>query len=325
MVEDFSRHDYLNHRTTILALLQEIQFISEDKAAVIYREINNEMHWYQDFSFFFFLDNRLHGFLFAREKKENLEIGRTIEIKYLAVREESQHQGIAGQLMDFLISRVKFTFSNIVLTCYEENEKALQFYHKSGFIPWKKENAFVDVILDRGTPNEHRDIYFIKRFPLQNVLIRPLRSFELDFLKEMVFLSLFKLDGTFDRSILESKEIKRYYDQWDVKKDIAYVALFEEEKIGAIWCRFFPFYDQGHGFVNDDIPEMAMAVKENYRNRGLGQQLLDHLVTRLKHQNVKGLSLSVHERNPAKKLYERNQFLPYRHEGDSIIMLKKLI
>lgn len=326
MIELFSRHDFLNHKSIIVDLLQEIQFIDHAKAERIFRRINSELHWFKDFSYFFFEEKRLIGFIFAREIKDFEEIGRTIEIKYLAVRNDFHRQGIASRLMDALISKAKFAFSNLMLGVYEKNINAQWFYRKYGFVPYRKNGQIQSEIKDISTVSEHLDILLIKRFPLNNILVRPLRSFEEDFLKEMVYLSLFHPEGgTFDRSIMEEKDIKKYYDNWDTKKDLCLVARFEDQNIGAIWARFFPFYDQGYGYVDDHIPEMGMAVLPKFRGRGLGQVLMNHIITRLKHQNVKAVSLSVHKNNPAKKFYENNNFIVYQHEEATVTMIKKLV
>ena len=324
MVEPFNRHHFLNHKSAIVELLQEIEFVDEQKSIRITRDIESEISAYKDFSFFNFSDNRLVGILFAKPISDFPEIGKTVQLKYLAVRQDFHHKGIANELMDFLISLVKFSFANVILSCYEKNQQAIKFYSKYSFVPYRVNKIIQTRILDQGTDQEHIDFYFIKRMPLKDVTIRPLRTSNIEFLKEMVFQSLYSEGELFDREILKKKDIAKYYEGWDSKKEIGFIARYNDKDIGAIWCRLFPFYNQGYGYVDDHIPEMGIAVFNEYRARGLGQLLMDNLFHRLKQQGIRSVSLSVHTDNPAKRAYVRNGFVAVRREGHSIVMVKKL-
>ncbi len=324
MVEKFNRHHFLNYRTAVKELLQEIEFVNEEKSIRITREIEEEIVNYRDFSYFYFSENQLLGVLFAKPKKDLNEIGKTMEIKYLSVRKKYQNKGIATELMGFLMANVKFSFANIFLRLYEKNEFAIKFYKKFRFVPFRINKQIQTLVLDSGTNYEHTDVYYIRRMPLQNVTIRPLRTSNIDFLKEMVFQSLHKGNELFDRAILEKKDLAKYYKNWDSKREIGFIARYEDRDIGAVWCRFFPYYDQGFGYVDESIPEMRIAVYEEYQNRGLGQILMEHLFSRLKHQGVKGVSISVHENNSAKKAYQSLGFITISRDEHLHTMIKKL-
>lgn len=323
MVEAFNRHHFLNHKSAIIELLQGIEFVTEERAIRITREIEAEINSYKDFSFFSFDNNRLVGILFAKPISDFPEIGKTIQLKYLSVRSEYHHKGIAHELMDFLTSLVKFSFSNVILSCYEKNEQAIKFYRKHSFVPYRVDKIIQTRTLDKGTDSEHVDFFFIKRMPLQDVTIRPLRTSNIEFLKEMVFQSLYTEGELFDREILKNKDIARYYENWDSKREIGFIARYKDKDIGAIWCRLLPYYDQGYGFVDDNIPEMGISVFNEYRARGLGQILMNYLFARLKSQGVRAVSLSVHTSNPAKRAYVRNGFVAVRRDGNSLVMLKR--
>lgn len=324
MIEGVTTHDFQNRKSAIKELLQEIQFVDDIKANYITEQIERNFNEYRDFSLFHFTNGRLSGALFSRPFNNFTSIGKTLKISYMAVRPEFRGNGIAGELLEHFISTAKHSFANITLTCYEKNERGIKFYTKHGFFTYKVNNMIQTIVKDENTPNEHTDIVFIRRFPLKDILIRPLRTSNVEFLKEMVFQSLYTAGELFDRQILESKEIRKYYEHWDSKKEIGFIARFKDKDIGAIWCRKFPFYDQGFGYVDDEIPEMGIAVFPEYRGRGLGQELMDYLFTRLRHARVSAISLSVHTNNPAKRAYTRNGFTPVRRDGNSIVMLKKL-
>jgi len=324
MIEGITIHDFQNHKSAIKELLQEIQFVDAAKAEGITQRIAENFQDYRDFSLFHFTSGRISGAIFVRPKVDFTEIGKTLKVSYMAVRAEFQGNGIAHELIEYLISTARHSYANITLSCYEKNERGIKFYTKHSFLPYKVNRMLQSIIKDKNTTNEHRDIVFIRRFPLKDVTIRPLRTSNVDFLKEMVFQSLYTEGELFDRQILESKEIKKYYQNWDSKKEVGFIARYNEKDIGAIWSRKFPFYDQGYGYVEDDVAEMGIAVFHEYRGRGLGQMLMEHLFVRLRHANEQAISLSVHTNNPAKKAYLRNGFLAVRRDGNSIVMLKKL-
>ncbi|MFN1835091.1 GNAT family N-acetyltransferase [Balneola sp. MJW-20] len=51
-----------------------------------------------------------------------------------------------------------------------------------------------------------------------------------------------------------------------------------------------------------------LAVHEEYRSRGIGQQMLDFIEDQARKLGCKAITLEVLENNPARKLYERNGF-----------------
>jgi GNAT superfamily N-acetyltransferase len=77
-------------------------------------------------------------------------------------------------------------------------------------------------------------------------------------------------------------------------------------RLGAAWTfrNDPPLIVDADGVV---LPEVAVAVVPESRGRGVGGALLDELVTRSSAAK-RGLSLNVHVRNPALRLYERKGF-----------------
>ena len=51
-----------------------------------------------------------------------------------------------------------------------------------------------------------------------------------------------------------------------------------------------------------------LAVHEDHRSRGIGQQMLDYIEDQARDLGCKAITLEVLENNPARKLYERNGF-----------------
>ena len=66
--------------------------------------------------------------------------------------------------------------------------------------------------------------------------------------------------------------------------------------------------EPGYGFVDDETPELAIAVVPSKRGHGIGDELLQELIAKAKAGGYGRLSLSVEPGNPARKLYERHGF-----------------
>ncbi|WP_369758410.1 GNAT family N-acetyltransferase [Mycobacterium sp. 141] len=58
-----------------------------------------------------------------------------------------------------------------------------------------------------------------------------------------------------------------------------------------------------------DVPEITIAVAPAFRGRGVGAALLDELFVRAGGR-YEALGLNVHQRNPARRLYQRKGFQP---------------
>ncbi len=65
--------------------------------------------------------------------------------------------------------------------------------------------------------------------------------------------------------------------------------------------------EKGFAHLDDETPEMGIALLPGYRNRGIGTALLEHLIEAAR-PSYPALALSVSAHNPAKRLYERLGF-----------------
>jgi L-amino acid N-acyltransferase YncA len=79
----------------------------------------------------------------------------------------------------------------------------------------------------------------------------------------------------------------------------------------------------GYGYVDDDTPELSIAVLPQHRGRGIGTQLLTDLL-REAQTRYKAVSLSVSADNPAPEMYERAGFEVVTKEAASLTMIKEL-
>jgi ribosomal protein S18 acetylase RimI-like enzyme len=91
--------------------------------------------------------------------------------------------------------------------------------------------------------------------------------------------------------------------------DLGVVAEKEGVPIGAAWLRRWSGQQRGYGFVDKATPELSMSVLPAHRGRGVGTTMLRRLLSAAE-ERYAAVSLSVAASNPARRLYEREGFVP---------------
>lgn len=125
--------------------------------------------------------------------------------------------------------------------------------------------------------------------------------------------------------ILADPACSHYVTGWPRPGDVGVVAVVNDHTVGAAWARFFRGADKGYGYVADDIPELSMGVRPEYRGQGLGGQLLRAVLDRVAAHGCHAISLSVEDGNAiARRLYESHGFTVVGREGGSDVMLRHL-
>jgi ribosomal protein S18 acetylase RimI-like enzyme len=159
---------------------------------------------------------------------------------------------------------------------------------------------------------------------MEKVIIREINKSEIPFLTEMLYEALFVPSGEkkLPKEILKEPKIYNYVKDFGRKDDFCFVAEYRNELIGAIWSRKFTAENKGYGFINEETPELSMAIIESSRGKGIGQKLLNTIFAKLANENFKQVSLSVDKRNFAFKMYQKNGFKEIEMENNSVKMLK---
>lgn len=151
-------------------------------------------------------------------------------------------------------------------------------------------------------------------------MIRRATSSDEPFLFEMVYEALFVAPGAdpFPRPVLDEPQIAHYAKGFGRPGDVGFVAeTVAGEPIGAAWMRRYASDGPANGYVDDETPEVSIAVVSEHRGSGLGTELLTQLIA-----EVPRCSLSVDRRNPAVRLYERLGFETVERTDDSLTMLR---
>src|SRR5690554_5099282 len=115
------------------------------------------------------------------------------------------------------------------------------------------------------------------------VSIRAIRNNEIYLLKDFLYDAIFVPEGIErpGKEIIEQPELNVYIDAFGKDTDVGLVADLNGKLVGAIWARLFTETDKGFGFVDNQTPELSMSVNENYRNRGIGKDLMKNMINRL--------------------------------------------
>lgn len=151
-------------------------------------------------------------------------------------------------------------------------------------------------------------------------LIRSISDREIPFIKEFLYLAMFVPLGSkpFPKSIVDEPIFKPIYKNWGKTGDIAFVAIENktDNLIGMAWVRLYDAVNLSLGIIDENIPALSIAIKEKYRNSGIGTSLLNELIKTVKNNGFTGISLSVDYRNFALKLYERFGFKLYQESSE---------
>lgn len=102
--------------------------------------------------------------------------------------------------------------------------------------------------------------------------------------------------------------VQRYVERWGRPGDTALIAIHDFQRVGAAWYRLFKADNPGYGFIDEETPELSIAVVPSRRGSGLGSELLTALTERARADGYDAISLSVEKDNPAVALYERHGF-----------------
>lgn len=158
--------------------------------------------------------------------------------------------------------------------------------------------------------------------------IRTIRKDDITFLWEMLYESLFVPEGkeAFDKAIIKDPFISKYVDGWGREGDFGFIAMNNEDQpIGSITARFFNEDNKGFGYIDNDTPELGMAILNEFRGKGIGTALLNQLLEEAKKKGIRKLSLSVDPQNRAAvHLYKRFGFIEVGMVDTSITMVVNL-
>jgi GNAT superfamily N-acetyltransferase len=158
-------------------------------------------------------------------------------------------------------------------------------------------------------------------------LIEPIELSDETLLWEMLYLAIYVPPGVFapDRDIVHTPELSRYVEGWGKEGDLGVKVLTSDGQAdGAAWLRLLTGKNRGYGYIDDETPELGIAIVEEHRGKGIGTQLLKHLFEQARGMHA-AVSLSVSKDNPALRLYRRFGFEVVADNCSSLTMKKELM
>jgi len=159
--------------------------------------------------------------------------------------------------------------------------------------------------------------------PAEPCAFRALTEDDEPFLWDMLYYAIFVPEHAPppERSIVHHPDLAKYVKGWSRQHDdgLAALSTAERRSIGAAWWRLFTHDDPGYGYVDDQTPELAVAVLPGHRNHGVGTRLLTQLLQEARTQ-YQCVSLSVSAAHPARRLSQRLGFQEIGGRGMSVTM-----
>lgn len=159
------------------------------------------------------------------------------------------------------------------------------------------------------------------------MVIRDLQEAETPFLHEMLHAALaWRPDVELPPLdwVLAHPQVEPFHRNWGRAGDVALVAEDGGRPVGLVWFRRFTEDDHGEGFVDEATPELAIAVRDGFRGRGIGRTLMAAAHERARADGVDRISLSVDRGNPARRLYESLGYVAYAPGDDDERMILEL-
>ena len=156
-----------------------------------------------------------------------------------------------------------------------------------------------------------------------NYSIRELRQDENKVLDTFLYEAIFIPEGVPapSKGIIIQPELQVYVkDFGENKEDLCLVAEVNNEIVGAVWVRIMNDY----GHIDDETPSFAISLLKEYRNYGIGTELMKQMLTELKIQGYKQASLAVQKMNYAVRMYKKVGFEIVDENEEEYIMICKL-
>ena len=148
-------------------------------------------------------------------------------------------------------------------------------------------------------------------------MLRPADQQDMRFLRDM-------LRHAYHWRIAQDPDLPvfRYVQNWGRPGDAGVIAFAGPNAYGAAWYRLFPAAAPGFGFVDEETPEVTIAVVPSKRGHGTGAELLEALLERARADGFLRISLSAEPGQTG--FYEQHGFRELRREARTVTMVADL-
>ena len=125
------------------------------------------------------------------------------------------------------------------------------------------------------------------------------------------------------REVLDHPGVSIYAEGWGREGDVGVVGEVDGKPVGACWMRRIRG-GVGLGHVDDDTPQLGIALLPEHRGRGFGRALMLAALEAARADGYRQVSLTVHPENPAIALYESCGFVKREPRNTYHLMVKQL-
>lgn len=156
-----------------------------------------------------------------------------------------------------------------------------------------------------------------------NYNIRKIRESEYCVLDDFIYEAIFIPEGVAPppKSIIEQPDLQVYIRDFGKEKDdICFVAEADNKIVGAVWVRDMPDY----GHIADGVPSFAISLYKEYRNFGIGTELMATMLDELRQRGYEKTSLAVQKANYAVRMYKKAGFEIIDENEEEYIMVCNL-
>ena len=156
-----------------------------------------------------------------------------------------------------------------------------------------------------------------------NYLIRELKQDENKVLDTFLYEAIFIPEGVSapPKDIINQPDLQVYVKDFGKNKgDLCLVAQVGDKIVGAVWVRIMNDY----GHIDNETPSFAISLLKEYRNYGIGTELMKQMLMKLKMQGYKQTSLAVQKMNYAVRMYQKVGFEIVDENDEEYIMICRL-
>lgn len=154
-------------------------------------------------------------------------------------------------------------------------------------------------------------------------IIRPLYPEEIYLLRDFLYEAIFIPEGVepLPRDVVDLPELKLYIQDFGKKQDdCCLVVEYDGKVVGAVWTRIMNDY----GHVDDETPSLSISLYKDYRNKGMGRQLMKEMMKLLESKGYHHVSLSVQKANYAVRMYLKLGFTIMKETEEEFIMVRDI-
>ena len=153
--------------------------------------------------------------------------------------------------------------------------------------------------------------------------IRKIKENEIKILEDFLYEAIFIPEGVKPpaKEIIFQPELQVYISDFGKSKgDIGLVSELNDKIVGAVWVRIMNDY----GHVDDNTPSVAISLYKEYRNLGIGTAMMRAIISTVRTEGYKQISLAVQKANYAVKMYEEIGFKTVAENDEEYIMICSL-